>query len=124
MDEAFESFDTKGELALSQRAFGANPAHAQAVEVGRYGVFRPVDDTQVFGATTLERGLHQSARATRDKVQRLDDHAFATAPGQFAPPLNTSSHADGIVDLDLLIGGRQQKLRICLAESRARLHMP
>src|SRR6266849_4880351 len=54
-------------------------------------VFRAVDDAEIFTTATLNGRLHEAAPAFGDELQRLHDHAFAAASGQFLPPTDARS---------------------------------
>ena len=56
-DEAVEGFEAERELAQCQRAFGAEAALAESLQVLGPGVFRAVDDAQVLAATDLDGWL-------------------------------------------------------------------
>jgi hypothetical protein len=42
-------------------------------------IFGPIDNSQVFRATTFDGWLGQATSPTHNEVQRLYDHAFTTA---------------------------------------------
>jgi hypothetical protein len=64
-DEPLQGLEAEGEFAPGQRALGAQAAGAQALEVRGEQVLRAVDQTEVFGAAALDRGLNQAARRAR-----------------------------------------------------------
>src|SRR5687768_4868749 len=61
-DESFEGLDAEGELSERERPLVAQPARAEAGEVGLGGVLRAVDDPEVLPAAALDAGLRQSLR--------------------------------------------------------------
>src|SRR5712691_11112626 len=85
--ESLQCFDAKSEFTESQGTLGGNRTTAQTLQVlGQ--VFRPIDNSLVFRAAAFARGLRQPASSTHNEVQRLYDHALATASGQLIPRLS------------------------------------
>lgn len=86
-DEALEGFDAQREFTEGKKALSAQGAGAQPGEVIRRGIFRAVNDAQVFAAAAFDGWLDKAALAAQDKVERLDDHAFAATSDSFERPL-------------------------------------
>src|SRR6185437_16953120 len=77
--DAVERFEPEGVLTAGHRALVAEPALAQPLDVGGFGVVGAVDDAQVFTPANLEARLHQTASAACEVGRRLDDHALSAA---------------------------------------------
>src|SRR5687768_10152825 len=85
-DESGQGLDAQGELAERQRPLRAQVSAPQPGEMLRRGVFRAVDDAEVFPAAALDRRLDQALAAPRGELQRLDHHALAAAVREVLPP--------------------------------------
>ena len=78
-DEAFQGFHAEGEFSQGQGPFCAEAAGAEALQVFESGVFRAVDDSEVFAAAAFYGGLNEATPAFCHKVERLDDNALTTS---------------------------------------------
>src|SRR5580693_9519598 len=84
--ESHQCFDAKSKFTECQGTLGGNRPTAHTLQVLGQQVFRPIDNSQVFRAAAFDCGLRQPAMSAHNEVQRLYDHAFATASGQLFPP--------------------------------------
>ena len=71
----------------ARERLAAKPRFAKSFQVAWQQIFRPVNDAQILGAATFERRLNQAIVVVIHPVERLDDHAFSAARGQFEPPI-------------------------------------
>jgi len=58
LDKSVKCFDTQRKFAQRQRPLRAETSGSEAFEMLLRGVFRSVDDAQVFSAPALNRRLH------------------------------------------------------------------
>src|SRR5437868_15239521 len=99
-----QSFDAEGKFSKGERAFLAQTTAPQPGEILVSRVIRSIDDPQVLAAPALDGRLGEAALAPKNEVERLDNHAFAAAPGQLHPPVDAFGFAGGIGHVHDLAG--------------------
>src|SRR5437660_788050 len=121
VDESLQSFDTKRKFAKRQRAFGRKPPRTKSFQIFIGGVFRTVNNAEIFAAAALDSRLNQATLVSRDELHRFDYHSFPAARGQLLPPRNTFGFTgwSGHVN-DAEWSGDNE----AASEASQRLHMP
>jgi hypothetical protein len=85
-NEAFQGFDTEGELTLGEGSLLAQAPLAKPIEVAGHQVLGAVDDAEVFRPPTFDPRLDQSTLTGDDRLDGFDDHALATGIDEMLPP--------------------------------------
>ena len=123
-DESLQGFDAKSEFTECQGTLGGNRTTAQTLQVLGQQVFRPIDNSQVFRAAAFDRGLRQPASSAHNEVQRLYDHAFATASGQLFPPPSGFFNARCVGHINLSVRRCEQETIAGFANVCQLFHVP
>src|SRR5690606_7793707 len=84
----FERLHAQRALADGERALAAEVAFAQSLQIGRFAVLRPVDQTQVLGAAYLDARLRQPTATAGEVGERFDHHALTAVGDELLPPLD------------------------------------
>ena len=74
-------------------------ADEEAIQIFGRGVFRAVNDPQVFAASALHGWLDDPALSLGDEVRWFYNHPLAAATGEFAPPLDRFGFALRVRDI-------------------------
>src|SRR5260370_40994476 len=98
--ETLEGLDAERELAERQGTLHRQPTRAEALQVLGKRVLGAVDDPQILGATALYRRLNDATPTTGNKIERFDNHPFATAASELFPPTNSLSLRNRVRHLD------------------------
>ena len=122
--ETFEGFDTEREFAKGKATLGGKAAFAEALEVFGSGVFRAVNDAEVFASAGFEGWLDEAAAGFGDEVERFDDHPFPSPASEFFPPTNAFGLAFRVGDIDELERCGHKEFRVGGAESGEGFHVP
>ena len=101
LNEAAEGFEAQGKFAQGEGLLGFDIAPAQFCEIIGGGVFRAVNDTQVFASSAFDGGLNQPAFFVAcDKIDGFDDQALAALCCFFTPPCGGVGTALCVVEID------------------------
>ena len=106
-----QRFQAERILAQRHRPLVRDVPLAQADQVRRLGVVRPVDDAQVLPAAHLDARLDQLPAGARQVRQRFDHHALAAGGGQLVPPGHAVGAGLGIGAVHGQPAGGLQQLR-------------
>src|SRR5690606_2930506 len=122
--KSVQRLQSERELAERQGPFWSKASCAKSLEVFFEGVLRAVDDAQVLPATALHSGLNQALLAAHEPLDRLHDHALATAFGELLPPSNAVGLALRAREIDDPECRPVEELPVRFAEFRKRIHVP
>ena len=90
----------------------------------RKGVFRAVNDSEIFAAPAFDARLNDPPAAFFDKAQRFDNHAFSATSGVFDPPGDGALLTLGVNQIDVAMLGGEEQRRIGATKRSESFHVP